>query len=71
MSAFRSVPVSDEQARVLDEVVVPMLMRAGDDRSALVMMSLALACRFAPKPEPVTPPNVIAFPDQHSRRVGA
>jgi hypothetical protein len=71
MSDFRTVPVSDDQARVLDEVVVPMLMRAGDERSALLMMSLSLACRFAPKPEPVMPTNVVAFPDQHSRRVGA
>lgn len=69
MSDFRSVPVSDEQARILDEVVVPMLMRSGDDRSALMMMSLSLACRFAAKPD--EPSSNVVELHGYSRRVPA
>lgn len=53
------------------ERLIPKLMHERLEREACLMMNLALAWRFAKPVEPVLPSNVVAFPEQHSRRVGA
>lgn len=58
MTTFRSVPMSAEQAETLNRVVIPALMRAGEDQRASQMMALALAWKFAPEPEGELPSNV-------------
>lgn len=55
----RLVPMTSEQAKILDEVVVPALMRAKDERRASEMMSLALAYRFTTDVEQERPSNVV------------
>jgi len=50
--------MSSEQAQILDEVVIPGLMRAKDDHRASVLMGLALQWKFAKPPEPELPSNV-------------
>lgn len=69
MSA-RHVPMTPEQFKVLDEVVVPGLMRANDQRRAAEMMALALAYKFAPENKPELPSNVVEM-QGFSRRVEA
>lgn len=67
---LRTVSMNAEQAAILDEVVIPTLMRAKMDDAATSMMALALAFRFAPESKSPLPENVVAF-DRHSRKVGA
>lgn len=70
MTQFRSVPMSHEQAEILDRVVIPALMRSGDDQRASHLMALALAYKFAPDPPSVAPDNLVQLHPE-SRRVGA
>lgn len=67
MSELRSVSMSQEQARILDEVVIPKLMRASDERNASLMMALALAWKFAKSDAPELPRNVVQL-DSYSRK---
>jgi hypothetical protein len=68
MTDFRDVPMSAEQARIIDEILVPTLMRGDETEMASHMMALALAWRFAPVEKRDLPQNVVPF---ESRRVGA
>lgn len=70
MIDLRTVAMSEEQAQVLDEVVIPALMRSGDDQRASKMMALALAWKFARRTEPQVPDNVVEL-HGFSKRVGA
>ena len=59
MSELRTIAMSSEQAQIIDEVVIPGLMRAGDEQRAAKMMALALAWKFAKRPAPEVPDNVV------------
>lgn len=66
---MKRVPMTAEQAALLDELVIPMLMRAKLDNEATAMMSLALTYRFLPESDPL-PDNVVEL-EQWSKKVGA
>jgi uncharacterized membrane protein len=66
---IRTVSMNAEQAAILDEVVIPTLMRAKLDDAAAELMALALQWRFTP-PRESMPDNVVEI-ESWSRKVGA
>lgn len=63
---MRMVAMSDEQARILEELGVD-LMRAQDER-AMKVLSLSLAYKFARDLEPPPPDNVVDLRERWSVR---
>jgi hypothetical protein len=53
----RLVPVSQEQAQILEDVAVQM-MRDNDDNRAIKLLALSLAYKWAKPLEPPLPENV-------------
>jgi hypothetical protein len=72
---MKRIDVTQDQYDVLNEIVVPMLMRAKDERAAVAMMGLSLAYKFAQDLEPPLPSNVYPIVthagDDWSRRIGS
>lgn len=64
----RMVPMTQEQYDVLNEHVIPSLMRADLTEMASQMMALALAYKWATEPVTELPANVVQM-DTYSRRV--
>jgi hypothetical protein len=61
--------MSEEQYRILNDVVIPALMRSGEERRAAEMMGLAIQWPWVAPPE--RPSNVVDFRPRegHSVRV--
>ena len=64
----RMVPMSQEQYDVLNEHIIPSLMRADLTEAASQMMTLALSYKWAAEPVAPLPDNVVAL-DGYSKRV--
>ena len=64
----RMVPMSQAQYDLLDEHIIPSLMRADLTEAASQMMTLALAYKWAAEPITPLPDNVVAL-DGYSKRV--
>ena len=67
---IRQVPMTQEQYDVLNDHVIPSLMRAELTEMATHLMALSLAYKWADEPVGVLPENVVQF-DRYSRRVEA
>ena len=70
MTGDRQVLMTAEQ---YDEVnlCIEALMRMNRNERASKLMTLALSYKFAKDVEPSLPSNVLAFPQEFSRKVGA
>lgn len=70
----RLVPMSAEQAQILEDVAVEM-MRANDDERAIKLLALSLAYKWARPLEAPLPENVYPLVthagDDWSRRIGS
>jgi hypothetical protein len=67
----RLVPISQEQAQILEDVAVQM-MRDNDEKRAIKLLALSLAYKWAKPTEPPLPENVVPLVDRidsYSRRV--
>ena len=64
----RMVPMSQEQYDVLNEHIIPSLMRAELTEMASQMMTLALAYKWASEPVVPLPENVVQL-EGYSKRV--
>ena len=64
----RMVPMSQEQYDVLNEHIIPSLMRADLTEMASHLMTLALAYKWASEPITSLPDNVVALAG-YSKRV--
>jgi len=64
----RMVPMSQEQYDVLNEHIIPSLMRADLTEMASQMMTLTLAYKWADEPVAPLPDNVVEFAG-YSKRV--
>jgi hypothetical protein len=70
VTGARQVLMTSEQ---YDEVniCIEALMRMNRNERASKLMTLALSYKFAKDIEPALPSNVVAFPQEFSRKVGA
>jgi len=64
----RLVPMSQEQYDVLNDHIIPSLMRADLTEAASQMMTLALAYKWASEPLVPLPDNVVEL-ETYSKRV--
>ena len=71
---IRSVAIGSDMCEFLEELGFEFI-RASRDEDASKLLALALAWKVSPRvgggTSTVAPPNVVPFPELHSRRVGA
>ena len=60
----RMIPMTEEQYDVLNDHVIPSLMRAELTEMATQMMTLALAFKWAAEPIAPLPHNVVSLVDR-------
>ena len=70
MTGDRLVAMTAEQYAEVERCI-EALMRANRNERASKLMTLALSYKFAKDVEPALPSNVVAFPQEFSRKVGA